>query len=159
MTTTKYDIATAEPAAAAPFVRFPDHQITEETVTTYNYLFYPALPAALARHLGNAETTLVASEFAAALFATASRQGLRYPDLLIAFDVDPKAFEARNGYLIPEQGKPPDFVLEVASQSTGTRGRNRQARRLRGDGRAGVLAVRPHGRRVSQRAAGRRQAG
>ena len=27
--------------------------------------------------------------------------------------------EARNGYLIPEQGKPPDFVLEVASEGTG----------------------------------------
>ena len=28
-------------------------------------------------------------------------------------------WEARNGYLIPEQGKPPDFVLEIASESTG----------------------------------------
>ena len=44
---------------------------------------------------------------------------MRYPDLLIAFDVDPKAFEAHNGYLIPEQGKPPDFVLEIASKNTG----------------------------------------
>ena len=25
----------------------------------------------------------------------------------------------RKGYLIPEQGKPPDFVLEVASETTG----------------------------------------
>ena len=43
----------------------------------------------------------------------------RYPDLMVAFDVDPEAHKASNGYIIAEQGKPPDFVLEVASQSTG----------------------------------------
>ncbi len=43
----------------------------------------------------------------------------RYPDLLVAFDVDLEAHKANNGYIIAEQGKPPDFVLEVASQSTG----------------------------------------
>ena len=30
----------------------------------------------------------------------------------------PAAYEANNGYIISEQGKPPDFVLEVASPST-----------------------------------------
>ena len=40
------------------------------------------------------------------------------PDLLVAFGVDPVAYEASNGYIISEQGKPPDFVLEVASAST-----------------------------------------
>ena len=44
---------------------------------------------------------------------------MRYPDLLIAFGVNPEARIARKGYLIPEQGKPPDFVLEVASDTTG----------------------------------------
>ena len=38
--------------------------------------------------------------------------GSHYPDLLVAFDVDPAAYEASNGYVIAEQGKPPDFVLE-----------------------------------------------
>ena len=42
----------------------------------------------------------------------------RYPDLLIALDVDPAAYHESNGYIIGEQGKPPDFVLEVASAST-----------------------------------------
>ena len=42
----------------------------------------------------------------------------RYPDLLVAFEVDPQAYEASNGYVASEQGKPPDFVLEVASEST-----------------------------------------
>ena len=41
------------------------------------------------------------------------------PDCLVAFGVDPDAIFARNGYVISEVGKPPDFVLEVASESTG----------------------------------------
>ena len=45
--------------------------------------------------------------------------GSRYPDLLIAFNVDPEAHKRRNGYIIAEQGKPPDFVLEIASRRTG----------------------------------------
>ena len=40
------------------------------------------------------------------------------PDLLIAFDVDSDLYYRSNGYVISEQGKPPDFVLEVASAST-----------------------------------------
>ena len=43
------------------------------------------------------------------------------PDCLVAFGVDPDAIVARNGYVISEVGKPPDFVLEVASRSTGRR--------------------------------------
>ena len=42
----------------------------------------------------------------------------RRPDLLIAFNVSPSDYAASNGYIISEQGKPPDFVLEVASEST-----------------------------------------
>ena len=43
------------------------------------------------------------------------------PDCVVAFGVDPKAIVARNGYVISEVGKPPDFVIEVASRSTGRR--------------------------------------
>ena len=42
----------------------------------------------------------------------------RYPDLLITLGVDPEAYYDSNGYVIGEQPKPPDFVLEVASVST-----------------------------------------
>ena len=48
-------------------------------------------------------------------------RGLFHPDLLIAFNVDPEAGSDRNGYVTSEQGKPPDFVLEIASPSTGLR--------------------------------------
>ena len=40
------------------------------------------------------------------------------PDIYIAFGVDAEAIRERNGYVIWEAGKPPDFALEVASEST-----------------------------------------
>ena len=43
------------------------------------------------------------------------------PDCVVAFGVNPRGIIARNGYVINEVGKPPDFVLEVASRSTGRR--------------------------------------
>ena len=45
------------------------------------------------------------------------------PDCLIALDVaiPPASIIEANGYMISEIGKPPDFVLEVASESTGRR--------------------------------------
>ena len=41
------------------------------------------------------------------------------PDLLVAFNADVQAYRDSNGYVISEQGKPPDFVMEIASRSTG----------------------------------------
>ena len=41
------------------------------------------------------------------------------PDLLVAMGADPQAYRDDNGYVISEQGKPPDFVMEIASRSTG----------------------------------------
>ena len=46
------------------------------------------------------------------------RRGLRIPDLMIAFGVDRAGIIENNGYSIDELGKPPDFVLEVASLTT-----------------------------------------
>ena len=44
------------------------------------------------------------------------------PDLIATFGVDdPNRIIARNGYVVSEVGKPPDFILEVASPSTGQR--------------------------------------
>ena len=52
------------------------------------------------------------------------RQNIRrspYPDCVVAFDVDPDRITATNGYVISEVGKPPEFVLEFGSSSTGRR--------------------------------------
>ncbi len=43
------------------------------------------------------------------------------PDLVVAFGVTPEPIVHTNGYVISEVGKPPDFVLEVASRTTGRR--------------------------------------
>ncbi len=43
------------------------------------------------------------------------------PDCVVAFGVDPDRIVGRNGYVISEAGKPPDFAMEVASRSTGWR--------------------------------------
>ena len=43
------------------------------------------------------------------------------PDCVVTFGVNPEGIVACNGYVISEVGKPPDFVLEVASRTTGRR--------------------------------------
>ena len=48
----------------------------------------------------------------------ANRNRRVQPDVYIAFDVDADTIRHRNGYVIWEVGKPPDIVLEVASEST-----------------------------------------
>ena len=104
------------PPDAGEVIQFPDPP--PEEMTAYYTVNWPGYPGSLAEHFGNPETTIITSEVAAALMLTPDWEDVRYPDLLIAFDVDPAANRARKGYLIPEQGKPPDFVLEVASDST-----------------------------------------
>ena len=104
---------------AAGIIQFPD--APPEEMTAFDYVNFPAYPPSLAVHFGNPDTTIIISEIAAALIPTRTYEGVLYPDLLIAFDVDPAARVTRNGYLIPEQGKPPDFVLEVASETTDRR--------------------------------------
>ena len=44
-----------------------------------------------------------------------------YPDMVVAFDVDPDSIIKANGYVIDEVGKPPDLVLEVGSPYNGRR--------------------------------------
>ena len=46
------------------------------------------------------------------------RAGIRIPDLIVAFNIDRAQVVEQMGYSINEQGKPPDFVLEVASYNT-----------------------------------------
>ena len=43
------------------------------------------------------------------------------PDCVVAFGVDAQSIVNRNGYVVEHAGKPPDFVLEVASRRTGWR--------------------------------------
>ena len=81
------------------------------------YLYLPGHLAALARHLGSPETTIVLGEVPVG-WNVRRRRGLRIPDLTIAFNVNRAKVIDDNGYSIDEHGKPPEFVLEVASLST-----------------------------------------
>ena len=85
-------------------------------MTTAEHLSETGLHHHLKQFLGNPETTIVSGE----KYLTARRGAeMRRPDLLVAFGVDPAAYRATNGYMVSEQGKPPDLVLEIASVATG----------------------------------------
>ena len=89
-----------------------------DEMTQYDSLFKHGNSHYLAVHLGNPETTLVEADRWIVPDASFDKRHARYPDLMVAFDVSPADYEASNGYIVSEQGKAPDFVLEVASQST-----------------------------------------
>ena len=122
MTTPK---AIAKPPQAGGRFRLPDIPEREpDEVTQFDHLFKHGNSHHLAVHLGNPDTTLVEADRWIVPDAEFDKTRARYPDLLVAFDVDPDAYEASNGYIVSEQGKPPDFVLEVASASTAQRDLN-----------------------------------
>ena len=113
MTTTR----PAQPAATPPFFRLPDiPEKHPDDMTSVQHLHEPGHTHHLSQYLGNHDTTLVTGERYVILGPYFDASDCRYPDLLVAFDVDPAAYLARNGYMISEQGKPPDFILEVASR-------------------------------------------
>ena len=73
----------------------------------------------IAQRPGAGEDVIVSGEHYLVVRPTRSMAGSHYPDLLVAFGVDPEAYRESNGYVIDEQGKPPDWVLEIASEGTG----------------------------------------
>ena len=109
----------APPPPAPGRFRFPDPPQREpDEMTNYDQLHRTGSSHHLVHYLGNEDTTLVEADRWVALAPRSGTLGLRRPDLFIAFNVNPAAYKAARGYLISEQGKPPDFVLEVASEST-----------------------------------------
>ena len=116
---TTADIHSKTPRAPGRF-RLPDPpERPDDKMTSFKQLADTGNAHHLAQHLGNPDTTLVTGERYLVVQPTRSMAGSHYPDLLVAFDVNPSAYEASNGYIIEEQGKPPDFVLEIASRHTG----------------------------------------
>ena len=95
----------------------PEHP--EDKMTNFDHITNTSIVEPLRYYLGNRQTTLIAGERYLVVRPTRSLAGSRYPDLLIAFDADLVAYKESNGYIIDEQGKPPDFVLEIASRRTG----------------------------------------
>ena len=82
------------------------------------YLHEPSHMRSLAIHFGRDEKTFVMSEVPVSPSARIQREHRR-PDLMVAFNCDRDLLIRQKGYATMTQGKPPDFVLEVASESTG----------------------------------------
>ena len=110
--------------AKKPKVRLPDppEREPDEKMTSAKHLHEPGNTHHIAQHFGDPDSNLVAAERYITMMPERrlpSGMARRYPDLLIALGVDTAAYYESNGYVIGEQDKPPDFVLEVASASTG----------------------------------------
>ena len=121
---------TAAPAAPArrPYLydAFPEFPSRDDMQNAL-YLDDPAHQAALRRHFGAPDTTVVIGEVPVG-WRRDQREGIRVPDLLIAFNVDRAVIVAEKGYAIECHGKPPDFVLEIASDKTARRDEVRKRR-------------------------------
>ena len=97
--------------------RFPDFPPRDD-MQNWFYLHESAVGSALAIHLRDVQNAIVVSEVP----VTPSQprgNDVRIPDLLVSFDGDLALLRGQNGYVIDSQGKAPDFVLEVASPTTG----------------------------------------
>ncbi len=97
--------------------RFPEFPPREDMRNT-SHLHLRSVITSLVIHYAHLENTLVHGEVPGAL--TLSPWGCyRIPDLIVAFDCDISDIYDLSGYAIDRQGKPPNFVLKVASKTTG----------------------------------------
>ncbi len=113
--TTPDTLATGQKSALR--FRLPDiPEKHPDDMTTSKHLAQNGNMYNLLQHLGKQETTIVSGD---RYMCQTPGSAMRYPDLLVAFNADPALYERQNGYIISEQGKPPDFVLEIASRRTG----------------------------------------
>ena len=116
-------MTTAKPVTTTAPGRFrlpdPPEREPDEDMTSFKHLAKAGNAYLLAEHLGNPETTLIEADRWIVPDQHFNKARAKRPDMLVAFDVDPAIYQANNGYVVSEQGKAPDFVLEVASESTG----------------------------------------
>ena len=121
-------------ALAAGLAKFPDYPPRDDMMNPI-HLHKPAHLAALECHFGNLDDTIVLGEVPIAWEVPRGQEGVRIPDLMVAFNIRQAHILAQRGYAINEHGKPPDFVLEVASDTTA---RNDETRKWRDYANFGV---------------------
>ena len=127
-------VATPEQDAATPEQQYPDWSYLPDPepvedamqqLPTINRI-YPMIEG----HFSDRPDVLVTGE-AYLCWDRSNRNAKLSPDCMVAFGVNVEDVELRNGYLIWEMGKPPDVVIEVASETTAradlTRKRERYA--------------------------------
>ena len=133
---------------------FPDFPPRDDLQNTL-HLYDDGHQAILRRYFGETETTIIFSEVPVR-WNPSQRAGHRIPDFMIAFNVDRSMVAEQNGYSIRDQGKPPDFVLEVASLTTRNRDLTDKRTGLRQLRHTGILEVRRNRWQALRRPAGRR---
>ena len=104
-------------ADAGTLETFPDFPPRDDMQNSL-HLDDQAHQATLRRHFGSGDAIIVLSEIPVG-WTPGQREGHRIPDLMVAFGVDRALAVGQKGYSIRDQRKPPDFVLEIASESTG----------------------------------------
>ena len=97
--------------------RFPDYPPRED-MQNWLHLYDSGALTALTVRFADAPTVTVASEVPVGP-SLPLQEDARIPDLLVVRDGDRELMEEQRGYAIDRQGKAPDFVLEVASPTTG----------------------------------------
>ena len=97
--------------------RFPDYPPRDD-MQNWLHLYEPSVITSLAIHYADEPNVTVASEVPVTLTSPVG-EDTRIPDLLFVRDGDRELMEEQRGYVIDRQGKAPDFVLEVASPTTG----------------------------------------
>ena len=108
----------------------PDITDSEKAaMTSFKHLAFTGIVRDLFLHFGEPADAAFMGERYLAEHPRVHPRERRIPDLLIAFNADVALLERQNGYVISDQGKPPDFILEIGSPST----RSRDVGRKRGD--------------------------
>ncbi len=96
---------------------FPDYPPRDD-MQNWRYLYDTSVITSLAIHYAGDPTVTVASEVPVGP-SLPVRDDARIPDLMFLRGGDREMMEEQRGYAIDWQGKAPDFVLEVASPTTG----------------------------------------
>ena len=97
--------------------RFPEYPPRDD-MQNWLHLYETAVVTSLSIHFAGEPDVTVASEVPVGP-ALPVRDDARIPDLMVMRGADRELMEEQRGYAIDHQGKAPDFVLEVASPSTG----------------------------------------
>ena len=106
------------PGLPPGYIELPDTPERDDMTSPF-VLLDPGKARALRIWLGQRDTTLFLFEkYIVPVPMSSVPQDTIYPDMLIAFGVDPQVALDRNGYVLSDHGKPPDFVMEIASKST-----------------------------------------
>ena len=96
---------------------FPEYPPRDD-MENWLYLYDTSVITSLAVHFADEPNVTVASEVPISP-TLPMREDARIPDLLFVRDADRELMEEQKGYEIDRQGNAPDFVLEVASPTTG----------------------------------------